>query len=152
MGTTSSPQLLPGVRVLDLTDDKGLLAGKLLADMGADVILVEPAGGNLARHLGPFYKDQPGLETSLYWFAYNTNKRSIVLDLQQPAGQALVRRLVQSADVVLESFPVGTLAALGLDYAVLCELNPRLILTSITPFGQTGPYKDYQASDLIGMA
>src|SRR5437588_9417361 len=68
MATTSSPQLLPGVRVLDLTDDKGLLAGKLLADMGADVILVEPPVGNPARHLGPFYKDQPGSETSLSWF------------------------------------------------------------------------------------
>ncbi len=76
MATTSSPQLLPGVRVLDLTDDKGLLAGKLLTDMGADVIPVEPPGGNPARHLGPFYKDQPGSETSLSWFAYNTNKRS----------------------------------------------------------------------------
>jgi crotonobetainyl-CoA:carnitine CoA-transferase CaiB-like acyl-CoA transferase len=152
MATTSSPQLLPGVRVLDLTDDKGLLAGKLLADMGADVILVEPPGGNPARHLGPFYKDQPGAETSLSWFAYNTNKRSMVLDLQQSDGQALFRRLVQSTDVVLESFPVGTLAALGLDYHALCALNPRLIMASITPFGQTGPYHDYQAPDLIGMA
>ena len=139
MATTSSPQLLPGVRVLDLTDDKGLLAGKLLADMGADVILIEPPGGNPARHLGPFYKDQPSSETSLSWFAYHTNKRSIVLDLQQSDGQALFRRLVQAADVVLESFPVGTLAALGLDYHALRALNPRLIMASITPFGQTGP-------------
>src|SRR5262249_61738447 len=133
MATASSPQLLPGVRVLDLTDDKGLLAGKLLADMGADVILVEPSGGNPARYLGPFYKDQAGLEASLYWFAYNTNKRSMVLYLQQSDGQALFRRLVQSAYVVLENFPVGALAALGLDYPVLRWLNPPLLMASITP-------------------
>lgn len=145
-------QLLDGVRVLDFTDDKGLLCGKMLADMGADVILVEPPGGNPARNLGPFYQDCPGGENSLYWLAYNTNKRSIILDVQHPDGQALCRRLVATADIVIESFAPGTLASLGLDYASLCQLNPRLIMASITPFGQTGPYRDYQAPDLVGLA
>lgn len=145
-------QLLEGVRVLDLTDDKGLLCGKLLADMGADVIVLEPPGGNAARNLGPFYRDRPGPETSLYWWAYNTNKRSAVLDLQQADGRALFRRLVQTADIVVESFAPGALDALGLGYSALQQLNPRLILASITGFGQTGPYKDYQAPDIVGSA
>ncbi len=145
-------QLLEGVRVLDFTDEKGLLCGKLLADMGADVIVLEPPGGNPARNLGPFYRDQPGSETSLYWWAYNTNKRSAVLDLQQADGRALFRRLLQTADIVVESFAPGTLSALGLYYHALQQLNPRLILASITGFGQTGPYKDYQAPDIVGLA
>jgi crotonobetainyl-CoA:carnitine CoA-transferase CaiB-like acyl-CoA transferase len=152
MSETTPTQLVSGLRVLDLTDEKGLLCGKLLADMGADVILVEPPGGNPARNLAPFYKDQPGQDSSLFWLAYNTNKRSIILDLRQTDGQALFRRLVQHADVVLECFAPDTLAALGLGYDTLRQLNPRLILTSITPFGQSGPHKDYQAPDLVGMA
>lgn len=152
MTATSSAQLLEGLRVLDLTDETGLLCGKLLADMGADVILIEPPEGNPARNLWPFYKDQPGPESSLYWFAYNTNKRSIILDIHQSNGQELFQRLVQNADVVLEAFPPGRLDALGLGYTILSQLNPRLIMTSITPFGQTGPYKDYQASDIVSMA
>jgi crotonobetainyl-CoA:carnitine CoA-transferase CaiB-like acyl-CoA transferase len=140
------------LRVLDLTDDAGLLCGKLLADMGADVVLVEPPGGNPARALGPFYKDQPGTETSLYWWAYNTNKRSIVLDLQQADGQAIFQRLVQSADILLESFAPGTLDGLGVGYATLQALNPRLIHTSITAFGQTGPHAHFQTPDIVGMA
>jgi crotonobetainyl-CoA:carnitine CoA-transferase CaiB-like acyl-CoA transferase len=147
-----SAQLLEGMRVLDLTDDRGLLCGKLLADMGADVILVEPPGGNPARNLGPFYQDCPGPDTSLYWWSYNTNKRSIVLDLHHSDGRALFRRLAANADVVVESFAPGTLDALGLGYASLRQLNPRLILTSITPFGQTGPYKDYRSPDIVSMA
>ena len=119
MSATTPAQLLSGLRVLDLTDEKGLLCGKLLADMGADVILVEPPGGNPARNLAPFYKDQPGQDSSLFWLAYNTNKRSIILDLRQTDGQALFRRLVQQADVVLESFAPDTLAALGLGYDTL---------------------------------
>lgn len=152
MTDTSSAQLLTGLRVLDLTDDKGLLCGKLLADMGADVLVVEPPGGNSARNLGPFYHDQPGPETSLYWFAYNTNKRSIVLDIQQADGRELLRRLVVQADVVVESFPPGFLQALGMGYAALAACNPRLIMASITPFGETGPYKDFQGPDIVGMA
>ncbi len=119
--------------------------------MGADVTSVEPPGGNSARNIGPFYKDQPGQDTSLFWLAYNTNKRSVVLDLHQSDGQALFRRLVQQADVVLESFEPGTLDALGLGYRELYELNPQVILTSITPFGQTGPHANYQGPDLVGM-
>ncbi len=145
-------QLLEGLRVLDLTDDKGLLCGKLLGDMGADVIVLEPPGGNAARNISPFYRDQPGPETSLYWWAYNTNKRSAILDLQQADGRALFRRLAQTADVVIESFAPGTLEALGLGYRALQQINPRLILASITGFGQTGPYKDFQAPDLVGLS
>lgn len=151
MSESASAQLLQGLRVLDLTDEKGLLCGKLLADMGADVILVEPPGGNPARNIGPFYQDQPSQDTSLFWLAYNTNKRSIVLDLHQLDGQALFRRLVEQTDVVLESFTPGTLDALDLGYGILRELNPQVILTSITPFGQTGPHASYQGPDLVGM-
>ncbi|MFQ5860667.1 MAG: CaiB/BaiF CoA transferase family protein, partial [Dehalococcoidia bacterium] len=139
-------------RVLDLADEKGVLCTKLLADLGADVIKVEPPGGDPTRQTGPFYHDQRDPEKSLFWMAFNTSKRSITLDLTAPEGQALFRRLVRTADILVESLPPGYLDRLGLGYPALRELNPRFIVTSITPFGQTGPYKDYQASDIVALA
>jgi benzylsuccinate CoA-transferase BbsE subunit len=139
-------------RVLDLTDDKGFFCAKILADLGADVIKIETPGGDPARRIGPFYKDDPDPEKNLHWFAYNLNKRGITLDIETEEGRALFKKLVEKADFVIESFSVGTLEGLGLGYETLRAINPRVILTSITPFGQTGPYKDYQGSDLIGMA
>ncbi|MBI4498391.1 MAG: CoA transferase [Chloroflexi bacterium] len=144
--------LLGPYRVLDLTDEQGLLAGKLLGDLGADVIKVEPPGGDPARRLGPFYHDQPHPERSLPWLAFNLNKRSITLNLACVDGQALFRRLVQSADFVLESFAPGYLEGLGLGYERLRALNPRLIVAAISPFGQSGPYRDYRATDLVATA
>src|SRR5579884_2719747 len=141
-------ELLRPYRVLDLTNELGELAGRILADLGADVIKIEPPDGDPSRWRPPFYGDRPDPEASLPWWASNLNKRSITLDLEYASGQALFRRLVQTADFVLESFQPGYLDQLGLGYHSLAEINPRIILTSITPFGQTGPYRHYPATDL----
>ena len=139
-------------RVLDLTDDKGVFCAKILADLGADVLKIEKPGGDPGLRIGPFYKDDPDPEKSLHWFAYNLNKRGITLDIEKEEGRALFKKLVEKADFVIESFAPGTLDGHGLGYEALAAINPRVILTSITAFGQTGPYKDYQGTDLICMA
>ena len=146
--TRQNAALLGPYRVLDLTDEKGELAGSILANLGADVIKVEPPGGDPSRHRPPFFQDRADPEASLPWWAFNVNKRSITLNLRAAEGQALFKRLVATADFVLESFRPGYLAELGLGYADLAQTNPRIILTSITPFGQTGPYSQWAASDL----
>ncbi|MFC1900344.1 CaiB/BaiF CoA transferase family protein [Chloroflexota bacterium] len=143
---------MSGFRALDLTDEKGFLCGKILADLGVDVIKVEKPGGDPARNIPPFYHDKPDPEKSLYWFAFNINKRSITLNLDTSEGQNLFRKLVEKADFVIESFPPGYMVELGLDYISLAEINPRIIMTSITPFGQTGPYANYKASDIVVQA
>jgi crotonobetainyl-CoA:carnitine CoA-transferase CaiB-like acyl-CoA transferase len=139
-------------RVLDMTDEKGWMCGKILSELGADVVKVERPGGDPARNIGPFYHDIPDPEKSLYWFAYNTNKRGITLNIQTSRGQEIFKQLVTGADFVIESFPPGYLSDLGLGYSQLSEINPKIIMTSITPFGQTGPYKDYKGCDLVAMA
>jgi len=144
--------LLAPYRVLDLTDDRGLLAGKILADLGADVLQIEPPGGSPARNIGPFYGDDPRPEKSLFWWAYAANKRSITLDLEQKDGRALLEKLVAEADFLIESNAPGYLEGLGLGYEHLAGINPKLVMVSITPFGQDGPYSNYQASDIVGMA
>jgi crotonobetainyl-CoA:carnitine CoA-transferase CaiB-like acyl-CoA transferase len=147
-----TPGILAGVRVLDLSTGGALLCGRLLADLGAEVIAVEPPGGNPARFQEPFWHDQHSAETSLYWLAYNHGKRSVTLDLQSDTGRAILQRLLGTADVLIESFPPGHLENLGLGYTDIAPANPRLIVTSITPFGQTGPRRHYRATDLILMA
>lgn len=144
--------LLNSLRVLDLTDHKGYFCGKILADMGAEVIKLEKPGGDAGRQIGPFYKNTPDPEKSLHWFAYNLNKLGITLDLETSGGKAIFEKLIESADVVIESYPVGHMDSLGLGYAALKKINPRIIMTSITPFGQTGPYSEFKGSDLICMA
>jgi benzylsuccinate CoA-transferase BbsE subunit len=144
--------LLTSCRVLDLTDEKGFLCGKILADLGADVIKIEKPGGDKARNLGPFYNDAPDPEKSLYWFACNLNKRGITLNIEAREGRQIFTKLVKKADFVLESFTPGYLDGLGLSYLELSQTSPRIIMTSITPFGQTGPYKNYKASDIEVMA
>ncbi len=144
--------LLEDIRVLDLTDEKGFLCGRILAEMGADVIKVEKPGGDESRRIGPFYHDDPDPEKSLTWFAYNFNKRGITLDIASNQGWNIFLRLVKKADIIIESFPVGYMQKLGLDYVVLKALNPRIIMTSISPFGQNGPYKDFSASDIVVQA
>ncbi|GAJ12047.1 unnamed protein product, partial [marine sediment metagenome] len=139
-------------RVLDITDEKGLYCGKLLGDLGADVIKIERPGGDPARRIGPFYHDEPDPERSLFWFALNTSKRGITLDIESADGQEILKKLVKSADFVIESFPPGYLDKLGLSYSALEKLNPGIIMVSITPFGQTGPYKDYKAPDIVAWA
>ena len=143
--------LLAPYRALDITDEKGLMCGKILADMGADVIKVEKPGGDLARRIGPFYHDDPNPEKSLYWFAYNTNKRGITLDIETSDGQDIFKQLVKTADFVIESFDPGYMSSLGLGYADLEKINPRIIMVSITPFGQSGPYVEqgYKVNDMI---
>jgi crotonobetainyl-CoA:carnitine CoA-transferase CaiB-like acyl-CoA transferase len=145
-------RMLEGYRALDLTDEKGFLCGKILAELGVDVIKVERPGGDRSRNIGPFYRDHP--EKSLYWFAYNNSKRGITLDLEKDEGKEIFRDLVKSADFVIESFAPGELDKLGFGYAELCRIKKDIILTSITSFGQEGPYSNYQASDLVimGMA
>ena len=144
--------MLGPYRVLDLADEKGLLCGKVLGDLGADVIKVERPGGDAARNLGPFYHDEPHPEKSLFWLAYNTSKRGITLNIETADGREIFRRLASKADFVIETFPPGHLDRLGLGYSALAKLNPRLIMVSITAFGQTGPYKDYQTADLVAWA
>ena len=141
--------LLGGCRVLDLTDAKGLLCGKVLGDFGADVIKIEKPGGDPARRIGPFYRDTPDPEKSLFWFATNTSKRGITLDIGVPDGRDLFLRLAASADMVVESFDPGYMDAAGLGYPDLKHIKPGLIMTSITPFGQSGPYAHYDATDLV---
>jgi benzylsuccinate CoA-transferase BbsE subunit len=146
------PQALEPYRVLDLTQAIGWTCGKLLADLGADVIKIEPPGGDVDRRIGPFYRDVPHPERSLAWFAANTNKRGITLNLDTTDGQVLWLALARDADFVVESFPPGFMEQRGIGFRELSTLNPRLIWTSITPFGQSGPYASYHASDLVGMA
>lgn len=141
--------MLSPYRVLDLADEKGFFCGKLLGDMGADVIKVERPGGDPARTLGPFYRDEVHPEKSLYWFACNTSKRGITLDIERPEGADVFRELLKTADFVIESFPPGHMGRLGLGYTDLEKLNPGIILVSVTPFGQTGPYRDFKGPDLV---
>lgn len=144
--------MLSPYRVLDLTDEKGHLGGKLLGDLGADVIKVEKPGGDDARNIGPFYHDEEDPEKSLSWFAFNTSKRGITLDVETVEGQDVFKNLVKSADVVLESFPPGYLHSLGLGYDGLEKIRRQIVMVSINPFGQTGPYKDYKAPGIVAWA
>ena len=150
--TPEEGRLLPPYRVLDLSGPEAVFCGKLLADYGADVVRVEPPGGDPSRTRAPFAGDEEGPERSLYFLFYNTNKRSVTLDLHDDRGRDLFRRLVAQADVVVESFPVGHMDSLGLGYDALKAINPGIVMTSVTPFGQTGPWKDYKSNDLIALA
>lgn len=139
-------------RILDLTDEKGSFCGKILGDLGADVIKIERPSGDPARRIGPFYKDLPDPERSLHWLASNSSKRGITLDLEHPEGRALFRSLCEKADAVIESFSPGYLDNLDIGFDALHRSNRRLIMTSITPFGQTGPYRERKASDIAILA
>jgi len=137
-------------RVIELADFvAGPYCGKLLADFGADVIKIErPGRGDDARFVGPFKDDVPNPEASGTFLYLNTNKRSVELDIETEAGRELLRELLRTADVLIEDRMPGELARLGLGYDDLHALNPNLVVTSITPFGQVGPYKDYKAYHL----
>lgn len=144
--------LLAPYLVLDLTGPLGFLTGKIFGDLGADVIKMEPPGGDPSRRQPPFLSNGNGARQSLYWLACNANKRGITLDLKQVKGRELFRCLARRADFVIESFGPGVLGELNLGYDGLRDENPRLILVSISPFGLEGPYKDLQGSDLEIMA
>jgi crotonobetainyl-CoA:carnitine CoA-transferase CaiB-like acyl-CoA transferase len=138
--------------VLDFADEKGQLCARMLAELGADVVKVEPREGDPTRLNGPFFRGETGPSTSLWWWAMNAGKRSITCELRLEAGRDLIRRLLPHIDIVIETNPPGTAAEKGLDYATLEALNPGLILVSITNFGQTGPYSDWLATDIVGSA
>ena len=143
---------LSGLRVLELSDPRTGFAGKLLADMGADVLLVEPPGGSALRRVGPFANDIPDANRSLPFWYDNTSKRGVTANLDHAEGRALVRRLIDRADVVIEAQPPGRLDALGLGYAACADEHRELVWCAITPFGQTGPYRDLVMTDLTSMA
>ena len=143
---------LSGIRILDLTAEPGFLAGKVLGDLGADVVKVEPPDGDPARRRPPFWGGAADPDRSLLWLALNTSKRGITLALDRPRGRELFLALAEEADVVLETEPAGSLAARGLGWETLHARNSRLILCSITPFGQTGPRAVWRGSDLTVMA
>jgi len=144
--------LLSGFRALDLTDEKGFVCGKILAAMGVDTVKIEKPGGDPTRNIPPFYQDTTDPEKSLYWFVYNTDKRGITLNLETSRGRELFKELVKRSDFVLESFTPGYLDSLGLGYEGLSRVNPRVIMTSITPFGQKGPYSRYKGGELVASA
>ncbi len=147
--TTPPPVALRGIRVLDLTTPLGEAAGRVFADLGAEVIKIEPPEGCAARFTAPFVTGKAGdPEGSLFWRAFGLGKRSLVLDLGSAEGRARLRALARGADVLLESSTPGTLAAQGLGYADLARENPALVYVSITPFGQTGPLAKSPATDL----
>src|SRR5205085_5925385 len=124
----------------------------IFGDLGAEVIKVEPPGGDPAWRWPPFLNDGDGTPQSLYWLAFNANKRGITLNLRDPRGREVFSRLARGAYFILESFAPGTLDEWGLSYERLRAENPALILVSITPFGQEGPYRDFLGSDLEIMA
>jgi crotonobetainyl-CoA:carnitine CoA-transferase CaiB-like acyl-CoA transferase len=144
--------MLSPFRVLDLTTERGLLCGQILGDLGADVIKVEPPGGSRARRIGPFYENVCHPDRSIYWWAYNRNKRSITLNIETSQGQEILRRLITGAHFLIESNDPGHLAKRALGYEDLSVLNPALVCVSITPFGQDGPKARYADSDLVILA
>ncbi len=143
---------LSAYRVLDLADNKGSYCTKLLADQGAEVIKVENPRGDPTRNVPPFAGDDPHIEKSLYFLYRNANKYGITLDMEASDGRAIFKRLVETADVLIETYPPGYMKGLGLDYEVLKETSPKLVMASITDFGQTGPYKDWKGSDIVHYA
>jgi crotonobetainyl-CoA:carnitine CoA-transferase CaiB-like acyl-CoA transferase len=138
--------------VLEIADELGEYCGKVLAGLGADVVKVEPPGGEVTRGYGPFYHDEPHPDRSLYFWHYNFGKRSMVLDLDDAAGQERFRALAANADVVIETRPRGWADARAIGYERLSADNPALVYARITPFGDDGPWADYHGSDLIHLA
>jgi crotonobetainyl-CoA:carnitine CoA-transferase CaiB-like acyl-CoA transferase len=143
---------LEGVRVVEFCDEIGAYAGRLLADLGAEVIKVEPPGGGRQRHTPPYYRDTVTPDTSLAFWVHNTSKKSVVLDLETAEGRAAARALAGTADVLLEDYAPGYLAERGLSYEALAGARPALVYTSVTGFGQTGPHAGYAYSDIVGQA
>jgi crotonobetainyl-CoA:carnitine CoA-transferase CaiB-like acyl-CoA transferase len=148
------PGTLDGLRVVEFADELGEYCGLLLAAQGAEVIKIEPPEGAPTRRIGPFHEDRPGPERSLYFWAHNRGKRSIMCDMATPDGRATALSLIESADIVLDSLGSATGAALGLgeDTGALRRRFPHLIHARITPFGDSGPWKDFRSSDLVHLA
>lgn len=151
---------LGGIRVLDLSSGvAGPYCTRLLAGLGAEVVKVEPPGGDYARRLGPFLtgssfgkKDKPGLDHSALFHHLNAGKKSVVLDIQSDADRSTIRSLATRSQILVECFPPGVMADLGLGYESLCRDNPKLVMTSISDFGQNGPYRDFHADEIVHLA
>lgn len=143
---------LAGYRVIDLADEKGQLCARLLAELGADVIKVEPRAGDRTRANGPFFRDEEGRESSLYWWAMNAGKRSVTCELRLEPGRDLFHRLVAGADAVIETSAPGAAKEIGADPRTLAKVNPGAVIVSITNYGQTGPARNLPASDIVGSA
>ncbi len=150
--TESAQGPLTDLRVIEYCDEAGAWAGKLFADLGADVVKVEPPGGNRTRSYPPFAHDEAHPDRSLVYWHSNTSKRALTLDLDRNGGREIFRKLAAEATIVLEDQPPGRMAELGLDYADLAALNPGLIMVSITPYGRSGPKSDWEATDLTILA
>ncbi|HXR34522.1 MAG TPA: CaiB/BaiF CoA-transferase family protein [Candidatus Binataceae bacterium] len=143
---------LSHVKVLELGDEKGEFCGKLFAGAGADVIKVEPPGGGTTRSIGPFYRDEPNPERSLYFWHFNFGKRGVTLDINAPEARPMLTDLLAQTTVVIDSLPLDTMENLGLGWDALQKVNPGLVYVRITPFGRSGPWRDYKANDLVHMA
>ena len=147
------PGMLDGVKVLDLSEDiAGSFCTRLLADYGADVLKVEPPSGAHLRRMGPFFQDDPNPEKSLFYLPLNLNKKGITLNLETIAGQNIFKRLSMHVDIIVESYEPGYMKSLGLSHDELSKDNPSLIMTSITPFGQDGPYANYKGGEIVEYA
>jgi benzylsuccinate CoA-transferase BbsE subunit len=144
-------KMLDHLRALDLTDEKGFLCGKILADLGVNVIKVERPGGDPSRNTGGFYGNEHDPEKSLYWYSYNSNKKGITLDIEKPEGRELFKKLVQTVDFIIESFPPGYMDDLGIGYKNLSKDYKKLIWAGITPFGPQEPYRNYKGPDIVVM-
>ncbi len=152
MPDSPAPGPLAPFRVLDLAGEIGQLAGRMLGDLGADVIKVEPPGGDAARGNPPFHRDRADKERSLFWWVFNHNKRGITLDIETEQGRDLLLRLAAEADFLIETHAPGALDRLGLSRGAISAANPRIIHASITPFGSDGPCAQWRATDLIAVA
>ena len=146
----AGPGMLAGLRVIEVADERAEYVGLLLAGLGCEVIKVEPVEGNVTRRIGPFLNDEPGPERSLFFWNYNRNKKSVALDIQDKTADFL--RLLESADILLDSSCGALNTALGLDRTGLNARFPKLITARMTPFGDDGPWADFKGSDLIHLA
>jgi crotonobetainyl-CoA:carnitine CoA-transferase CaiB-like acyl-CoA transferase len=143
---------MKGLKVIDLADEKGSFCSRLLADMGAEVIRVERPEDDRSRNIGPFWNASLSTRRSIFYFYNNVNKLGITLDFKKRGDLSILKRWMESADVVVETFPPGYLKDLGMDFEEMSKKNPGLIMVSITGFGQTGPYSNYKSSDIVACA
>ena len=144
--------VLDDVRILEVGGELGGWCGKLLADMGATVIKVEPPEGEETREYPPFYNDEPDKNGSLYFWHYNTNKQSVTLDIESETGRDLFLRLAAGADVIIDSSEPKYMDSLGLGYERVSEVTPDIIFAAVSPFGQDAPYSDYASTDMTALA
>ena len=150
--STAEGNVFNNMRIVELAGELGAYTGKLFADLGVDVIRVESIEGDPTRLEKPFFKETPGIENSLRYQYLNTNKKGIVFDIASPEGKEVFLQLIKTTDLLIESFPPGYLESIGLGFETLSAINPKLVHTAITPYGQFGPYKDYPFSDLTCLA